>query len=582
MMFWRKLSSQIKSGFAQKYTNLRGDSPEANWFCKSIKVIGIFVVCLLGFFVLLSALKDKPFFGLHSTLDDLKPSKKDVDFDDIIKHNKFLGEYFAQPPFELSQQDKLLGGLLPAGLDEESCISRYQSVMYRKEQKLQPSPYLVSRLRKYEALHKQCGPLTDSYKQTLEYLNSGSQQNYNSTGCKYVIWTPIHGLGNRILSLASTFLYALLTNRVLLVDPESKISHLFCEPFPEVSWLVPSDFPFIKNLSRFYSNSPQSYGNLKKNNNHSYLISSSLPPYVYVHLVHDYDDDDKQFFCDHDQTVLQNVPWLIMRSNIYFIPSLFSVSPFQQEINNLFPNLGTVFHFLGRYLFHPTNYVWGLVTTYYNTNLARADEKMGIQIRVLDKDSNRFKRVLDQILDCAGKENLLPQLINETKSIAIQSVKLNRTKAVLITSLTSDYFEEIKTMYWNHSTITGEVIQVYQPSHEENEQNENEMQNIKAWAEMYLLSLTDKLVTSGWSTFGYVAHSLGGLKPWILYLYEDYKAPGMSCQRAVSMEPCMHAPPYFDCTRKQYTGNTVKLIPQIQHCEDKLWGIKFIDRDDDL
>ncbi|KAL3528412.1 hypothetical protein ACH5RR_007734 [Cinchona calisaya] len=561
MMFGRKAGYEIKSGSAPKRRN-------------PIKVMAIFVFCLMGFFVLLSKFKDGPFsYDLFTTLD-FKPWKNDVDLDDIIKQNMITGDYFTNQ-VEIAE-DKLLGGLLPAGLDEKSCMSRYQSVLYRKKQKQQPSSYLVSRLREYEALHKRCGPFTESYNRTLEYLNSDGQQNYNSTGCKYVILTAIHGLGNRMLSLASAFLYALLTNRVLLVDPVTKFSYLFCEPFPEVSWFLPSNFPIMGKFKSFNWKSPE---NLRKKKSHATWTSSPLPPCLYLHLEHDYDNDEKQFFCGDDQKFLENVPWLIIKSNIYFIPSLFTIPPFQEEISNLFPDLGTVFHFLGRYLFHPTNFVWWVVTEYYNTNLARADEKIGIQIRLLNKYPNPFKRVLDQILDCVGTENLLPQ-INETKSsFVVQSEKLNKTKAVLITSLNSKYFEAIKTMYWNRSTATGEVIQIYQPSHEEYERNRNEMQNIKAWAEMYLLSLTDKLVTSGWSTFGYVAQSLGGLKPWILYLYEDYKAPGMSCQRAVSMEPCMHAPPYFDCTRKQYTGNTVKLNPHIQHCEDKLWGIKFIDRD---
>ncbi|PRQ45003.1 putative Type 1 galactoside alpha-(1,2)-fucosyltransferase [Rosa chinensis] len=37
----------------------------------------------------------------------------------------------------------------------------------------------------------------------------------------------------------------------------------------------------------------------------------------------------------------------------------------------------------------------------------------------------------------------------------------------------------------------------------------------RACSEMYLLSLTDVLITISWSTFGYVAQSLGGLTPWI-------------------------------------------------------------------
>jgi len=69
---------------------------------------------------------------------------------------------------------------------------------------------------------------------------------------------------------------------------------------------------------------------------------------------------------------------------------------------------------------------------------------------------------------------------------------------------------------------------------EEHQHVGENMQNVKAWAEIYLLSSCDALVTSSWSTFGYVAHGLAGLKPWIL------RKPGKvnpTCLRAISMEP---------------------------------------------
>src|ERR1044072_2862619 len=104
-------------------------------------------------------------------------------------------------------KDKLLGGLLADGFDERSCLSRYQSVMYHKGLSGKPSSYLISRLRKYEAQHKECGPYTESYNKTVRALRSG--QYTESSACKYVVWVSFSGLGNRILTLASAFLYAL-------------------------------------------------------------------------------------------------------------------------------------------------------------------------------------------------------------------------------------------------------------------------------------------------------------------------------------------------------------------------------------
>lgn len=110
---------------------------------------------------------------------------------------------------------------------------------------------------------------------------------------------------------------------------------LFCEPFPHTSWLLPSHFPIKNQLYKLDQNSPSCYGNmLRKATNLSEL---SLPSYVYLHLYFDYDDQDKLFFYEQEQSLLGNVPWLIMKSDNYFVSSLFLMPSYEQELNKLFP-----------------------------------------------------------------------------------------------------------------------------------------------------------------------------------------------------------------------------------------------------
>ncbi|KAI6683147.1 hypothetical protein NL676_029060 [Syzygium grande] len=463
-----------------------------------MRVMGVFVVCLMATSVV---------FSLSVVLRD--PPTNGVPAEGRRVHEVTAPEDEVASQTVEEQKNELLGGLLAAGFDEGSCLSRYQSVLFRKESKQKPSSYLISRLRGYEALHKRCGPHSESYKRTLEMLKSG-----HSTGisdCNYVIWISFSGLGNRILTLASAFLYAILTNRVLLIDPGVDMTDLFCEPFPEVSWFLPSDFPLRDQFNGLNQNSPHCYGKMLTSNTLSKL---EIPSFMYLHLVHDYNDHDKLFFCDEDQSFLQSIPWLIMRTDNYFVPSLFLIPSFERELDNLFPERENVFHFLGRYLFHPTNSVWGLIRRYYQTYLAKADERIGIQIRVFDTGVGPFQHVLDQILACTARENLLPRTIEEGSP---EVTSLNRkSKAVLVTSLSSGYFERIRDIYWHYPTTTGEAVSIVQPSHEEYQQTEKEMHNRKAWAEMYLLSMTDVLITSSWSTFGYVAQGLGEQCPWSL------------------------------------------------------------------
>ncbi|ESQ33019.1 hypothetical protein EUTSA_v10005557mg [Eutrema salsugineum] len=472
----------------------------------------------------------------------------------------------------------LLGGLLVSGFKKDSCLSRYQSYLYRKASPYRPSSYLLSKLRAYEELHKRCGPGTKPYTNAERLLKPKQTGDSDSEGCKYVVWMEFSGLGNRIISIASAFLYAMLTDRVLLVEGGEQFADLFCEPFLDTTWLLPKDFTLTNQFNGFAQNSAHCHGEMLKRKLINGSSVSSLS-HLYLHLAHDYNDQDKMFFCAEDQSLLKNVPWLIMRTNNFFAPSLFLIPSFEEELGMMFPEKGTVFHHLGRYLFHPSNHVWGLITRYYQAYLVKADERIGLQIRVFDEKSGVSRQVTNQIISCVQNEEILPKLSKTEqhhKPSEDEEDEDFKLKAVLITSLTTGYFEILKTMYWEKPTVTRDVIGIHQPSHEGHQQTEKLMHNRKAWAEMYLLSLTDKLVISAWSTFGYVAQGLGGLRAWILYKQENQTNIDSPCGRAMSPDPCFHAPPYYDCKAK--TGiDTGNVVPHVRHCEDISWGLKLVD-----
>uniref|UniRef100_A0A0D9WN68 Fucosyltransferase n=1 Tax=Leersia perrieri TaxID=77586 RepID=A0A0D9WN68_9ORYZ len=475
--------------------------------------------------------------------------------------------------------DKLLGGLLADGMDEGSCHSRYQSAMYRRNAGRDPSPHLVSKLRRHEELQRRCGPGTAAYRDAVESLRSGKSGGGDigsSLECRYLVSISYRGLGNRILAAASAFLYAMLTDRVLLIDPNREMEELFCEPFPDTTWLLPPGFP-LTNYTRFNVDTAESYGNMLKNKVIKTDVAgdvpgAQLPAFVFINLDHTSTVEDKLFFCDEDQRVIRNIPWLVMRTDSYIVPGLFLVTGFQNELDLLFPETDTVFHHIGRYLFHPTNHVWGLVTRYYDAYLATAQQRVGIQVRVFGAQPES-PNLLEQITTCTQKENLLPEVIAAGEPAV--APRHRNFKAVLVTSLKSWYYEKLKSLYWEHATATGEAVSVHQPSHEEYQHFGARSHDGKAWAEIYLLSLTDKLVTSGWSTFGYVAQGLGGLTPWVMHKPENESAvPSPPCRRDVSMEPCFHAPPFYDCRLKR-GADTGKMVPHVQHCDDVEWGLKL-------
>ena len=176
-----------------------------------------------------------------------------------------------------------LHGLIPPNSNKESCLSRYEWALFRKSLPYKPSSYLLHKLRNYETLHKKCGPNTPLYQKSIQQLNLG-YSSIEPMDCNYVVWIPHEGLGNRILTLTTTFLYAILTNRIMLIQSTDELVDLFCEPFPDTSWILPHDFP-IKNLNKLDVNSNVTYGNMLDKHvisNHSNTKVELLPSYVYV------------------------------------------------------------------------------------------------------------------------------------------------------------------------------------------------------------------------------------------------------------------------------------------------------------
>ncbi|KAI4355838.1 hypothetical protein L6164_004573 [Bauhinia variegata] len=462
--------------------------------------------------------------------------------------------------------DKLLDGLVASGFEKVSCISRFDSYLYRKASPHKPSQYLISKLRNYEDLHRKCGVHTKAYKRTMVKLVRSKNHNAG-TVCKYLVWTPVNGLGNRMISMAAAFLYALVTDRVLLVEFQSDMVDLFCEPFPNSTWILPKDFPFRNKYAHI-----ETYQNmLKKDKGNG--SKEIVPSVMHLNMQHTFNDPKKLFHCNHSQDLLQQVSLLILQSDQYFVPSLFMTPSFNPELNKMFLKKDTVFHHLGRYLFHPSNEAWGLISRFYQTYLANADERIGLQIRVFRPDHTPHQRVMELLLSCTLKNKLLPEL---DKQNFITSISKNQTlKVVLLASLYRVYGDNLRTMYLSEPTVTGEMIGVCQPSHEEHQKFHDNRHNMMAWTEIYLLSMSDTLVTTSLSTFGYVAQGLGGLKPWLLYRIVGNETHNPACERDISMEPCFHIPPKYNCEGKamEHLG---LLYPHMRKCVDYSSGIKLI------
>ncbi|XP_054791415.1 galactoside 2-alpha-L-fucosyltransferase-like [Prosopis cineraria] len=458
--------------------------------------------------------------------------------------------------------ERLYDGLQASGFDEASCISRFQSHLYRKASPHKPSSYLISKLRNYEKIHRKCGPWTRYYNRTMKKLLR-SKKNSEDTTCKYLVWTPANGLGNRIISMAASFVYAVLTDRVLLVKFENDMMGLFCEPFLNSTWVFSKDSPF------WNPKHVETYENM--------LAKNSSPSVLYLNLQHTRDDPEKFFHCDHNQKLVQKVPLLILQTDQYFVPSLSMIPSFNLEIAQMFPERDTVFHHVGNYLFHPSNEAWGQISRFYDAYLAKADEKIGLQIRLFTPDSTPHEAVMDLLLSCTLQHKLLPELDKKNSAASTSTHEDPSLKVVLVASLFPEFGEKLRIMYLTEPTITGEVVGVHQPSHEGSQKFHNNLHNMKAWTDMYLLSLCDVLVTTSLSTFGYVAQGLGGLKPWLLHRLVGNRTlhPNPPCQRDFSMEPCYHIPPKHNCEGKAIKDFSSS-FPYMRSCLDYSSGVKLV------
>lgn len=153
--------------------------------------------------------------------------------------------------------------------------------------------------------------------------------------------------------------------------------------------------------------------------------------------------------------------------------------------------------------------------------------------------------------------------------------------SVLVASLDDAYYDRLRGYYMDLPVEGADFIGVHTPSKEKTQQFGFDHDK-KAWADMYLLSLSDTLVTSPWSTFGYVAQALAGTTPWILTKTQSNETAEASfqthghCNRAASMEPCFHAPPELNC---DVSGNKTKpdaVLHFIKPCEDVVGGVKIM------
>lgn len=447
---------------------------------------------------------------------------------------------------------------------DAACTSRGQQYRYRKEEYQFPTPQRLSQaLSKYSDMHSQCA-LSDGIREV-------------KAGCQYVVYVEgYEGVGNRLLSLVSAFVYALVTQRTLMIDGgRGHLTKVLCEPFKNSSWLLPSQFAdeVVQQASTLGDAASRHFKN----------VSS-----VRVNLRHEQTPADQKFLCAEMQRGLKNVTWIAWQANQYYIPRLFMSPEFWPILHPLFPDVSLVSTHLSRYLWLPQNPIWERITNIQESYLASSKVQVGLQIRRHSvPDSANFSSAVHKlIMDCLLDNRILPKPAATPQHEGLKpgddiNGRANlSTVAVLVTSLQDFYYDKMREEYIEHGTEDGSVVSVHMVSQEGAERYSYE-QAVKALSEMWLLSFSQKLATSSWSTFGYVAQALGGSYPYILNIRgEDPQLQNItSCTMGQSIDPCLHYPFTEQCTCESdvqmSSEHSQWIAKHVKSCQDETRGLQL-------
>ncbi|CAK9260575.1 unnamed protein product [Sphagnum jensenii] len=457
-------------------------------------------------------------------------------------------------------------------------------------------------LQEYTKLHRTC---IQKYGDDLTNIFLSK----NSTpGCKFVVaggpWWA--GLGNKILPTVAVLLYAVLTQRVLLVTRASLLPEIICEPFEGSSWRVDPGERFTPvethdNLWTSPEKFEQELDSVSTGLNWAYHHKSSL----FAVRVAGWCHPVKRFFCDREQRIYTKVPWQYFTSCLYFLPKLFAIPMFRTVLEDIFPDRMAVTH-LVRSTMLPSDTVWKRVLQTNRMYLEPADRRVGIQIRYRNGETqfNQLHTTINtKFMQCAWKNGILPDVNNPKPTTLVQSrvsttvgsrsvvddvdnQAINNTSttnsntavshelrpaaiSILVTSLFPDLHDHLTDLYNRNPPLSGEVIGVVQLTRSSVQGSGVEEDN-QALAEVISLSLSDHLFVSPLSTFGGLAQAYGALTPWFLEFRDNSNL--YPCTRGHTVDPCYQDPDfsYFcphDRSKFNFTGrNFTDIVPYIQKC----------------
>lgn len=172
---------------------------------------------------------------------------------------------------------------------------------------------------------------------------------------RYIAWRPVgDDHAGRLLSLVSTYLLGLLTDRVLLIN-FPYVRHLFCEPFTRSSWIFPQ-----KHL-----------GDLNKFTKLGDALQTRAPlRIVRLQLPSQFTQDDESIFlsCNGNvKTMLSHAQILLVESPVGFAELLIGNPSHYNRLQQLFEDQA-IYPLLMQTLLHPANDMWFRIIDAYHVH----------------------------------------------------------------------------------------------------------------------------------------------------------------------------------------------------------------------
>lgn len=458
----------------------------------------------------------------------------------------------------------------------------------------QPGAGWTKVLEEYEALHRRC------IQSVGGNLNEYFLTRNTSTGCQFLVADALDfGLSNRLLTVASAFMYAILTQRVLVVPTSTRLPDLMCEPFVGSSWRLESNGVFTPA-----DNYPQLWTSIntllhkidltQTPGGDAFRNSSGSEEFV-SNTYASRGEDGKwhpvdRFFCDTEQGYVKSkITWVYLTGCHYFLPNLFTVPSFRPTLERLFPDHKMALTTVMRSLMLPSDSVWRRVReaedVHFNQGINNGfPHRVGIQVRYVGgkeqyKKFNEF--VNTRIVNClienyilrlppnsSHKNDTVPTSISEVNHSVAEVVEgdLRRRSTVFIASLYDGLLKHLQSMYNKSSTLVDNHVRAVQLTHGE-EQKSGLDEDRGALVEILLLSFSDDLFVTPASTFGGIAQVYGGLIPWFI----DYDpSSNNSCFHGQTVDICFSRQlEMFTCPYDSHSFNGKRLtdvMPYIKEC----------------